>query len=487
MSDTINRIETFEPFPKNVIEQANAASRIRTASQLARRLDLRSKTIFTFGEKPDSPSSCAFSVYPNGIGWQLGIHVADISEFVPEGSPIDVEARRRLAAVSNGFVKTEMLPEKLKELCTLTVGEDRLSLSVLLDITSEGKLENISCEESVIRVAQNCVYDEVDQYGITADTSAVFALREKYAPIQKKLEALYNISAMFYSQRIANGGIDLTVFRRVYDRNAEGKIAGIRFESETDLRAMVRELCYFASQSLGELLYKKKIPAIYVGQAPVDRDTLDFLAKLVGVDGEYENDVDYMFAVAENSKASPYYEFVCNAISQNLPCNSFSDKPIDHALCISDKVVSFLSPTARYADILTQRMLKTAIAAKYDTRNLNLNKKSKEAKEASEEASRTQSYLFEVNREYRNEFTREYLENTDETEFVGFPVAKDESGAVLVIMECGLQAQVPSDDAKNVDFEFSKPYKFEITAFGTKTQPIILTPLLTSFVTGTPN
>ena len=114
MNDTVNRIETFEAFPKNVIEQANAASRIRTASQLSRRLDLRSKTIFTFGEKPDSPSSCAFSVYPNGIGWQLGIHVADVSEYVPEGSPIDVEARRRLAAVSNGFVKTEMLFPSVK-------------------------------------------------------------------------------------------------------------------------------------------------------------------------------------------------------------------------------------------------------------------------------------------------------------------------------------------------------------------------------------
>ncbi len=478
MNDTVNRIETNEAFPKNVIEQANAASRIRTANQLARRLDLRSKTIFTFGEKPDSPSSCAFSVYPNGIGWQLGIHVADISEYVPEGSPIDVEARRRLAAVSNGFVKTEMLPEKLKELCTLSVGEDRLSLSVLLDITSDGKLENISCEESVIRVAQNCVYAEVDQYGITADTSSVFALREKYAPIEKKLEALYHIAAMFYSQRIAKGGIDLTVFRSIYDRNDEGKIVGIHHESETDLRAMVREICYFASQSLGELLYKKKIPAIYVGQDPVDSETLDFLAKLVGVEGEYENNADYMFAVGEKSKASPYYEFVCNAISKNLPCTTFSDKPIDHALCVSDKVVSFLSPTARYADILTQRILKTAIDAKYDAKNLNLNKKSKEAKEASEEATRTQQYLFEVNRQYRNRFTREYLENTDEKEFYGFPVGKDESGSVLIIMARGLQAQVPSEDATGIDFEIAKPHKFTITAFATETQPIILKPIV---------
>ncbi len=477
MNGTVNRIEHNEAFPKNVIEQAYAASRIRIANHLARRLDLRSKTVFTFGDTADEQTSCAFSVYPNGIGWQLGIHVADICEFVPEGSPIDIEARRRLAAVSNGFVKTEMLPEKLKELCTLTVGEDRLALSVLLDISSDGALQDITCEESIIRVAQHCVYSEVDQYGITADTSAVFALREKYAPIEKKLEALYNIAAMFYSQRISKGGIDLTVFRRVYERNEEGKITNISYESEADLRAMVREIGYFASKSLGELLYKKKIPAIYVGQQAADRETLDLLAKLVGVNGEYGNDVEYMFAVAENSKASPYYEFVCNAISANLPCNSFSDKPIGHALCISDKVVSFLSPTARYADILTQRMIKTAINAKYDAKNLNLNRKSKEAKEASEEATRTQEYLFEVARQYRNSFTREYLENTKEDTFVGFPVAKDESGAVLVIMECGLQAQVPSEDAKNVDFETAKPYRFEITAYGTETQPIILKPI----------
>ncbi|MBR2901226.1 MAG: RNB domain-containing ribonuclease [Clostridia bacterium] len=477
MNGTVNRIEHNEAFPKNVIEQAYAASRIRIANHLARRLDLRSKTVFTFGDTADEQTSCAFSVYPNGIGWQLGIHVADICEFVPEGSPIDIEARRRLAAVSNGFVKTEMLPEKLKELCTLTVGEDRLALSVLLDISSDGALQDITCEESIIRVAQHCVYSEVDQYGITADTSAVFALREKYAPIEKKLEALYNIAAMFYSQRISKGGIDLTVFRRVYDRDENGNITDIRLESEADLRAMVREIGYFVSKSLGELLHKKKIPAIYVGQQAVDRETLDFLATLVGVDKEYSNDFEYMYAVAENSKASPYYEFVCNAISAGLPCNSFSDKPINHVLCVSDKVVSFLSPTARYADILTQRMIKTAISAKYDAKNLNLNKKRREAQQAAEEATRTQEYLFEVARQIRNASIREYLENSNESSFVGFPIYKDESGSLLIIMECGLQAQVTAEDAKDFEFEPAKPYNFEIVAFGTETQPIILKPV----------
>ena len=84
-------------FPKAVLDQATAAARIRPASFLANRLDLRGKTIFAFAETVNSPAECAYSLYRKDFGWQLGIHVADVCEYVCEGSPLDTEARKRRA------------------------------------------------------------------------------------------------------------------------------------------------------------------------------------------------------------------------------------------------------------------------------------------------------------------------------------------------------------------------------------------------------
>ena len=126
-------------FSKNATEQAAVASKIKISSYLSRRLDLRGKTILAFGSSEgEKPSQAAISVYKTENGWQLGIHVADVAEYVCEGSPLDIEARARHASLRNEYSESDMLPEGLAYgICSLRAGADRLALSVLLDIETD--------------------------------------------------------------------------------------------------------------------------------------------------------------------------------------------------------------------------------------------------------------------------------------------------------------------------------------------------------------
>ena len=96
-------------FSKKSLEQTKVASKIKPSSYLPHRLDLRGKTILTFAMSNGKSSECGLSLQKTQTGWELGIHVADVDEYVCDGSPIDSEAKKRCATISDGFTKSEML------------------------------------------------------------------------------------------------------------------------------------------------------------------------------------------------------------------------------------------------------------------------------------------------------------------------------------------------------------------------------------------
>ncbi len=473
MNRRINELIPKE-FPKSVIEQSIVASRIRTSNYMSRRLDLRSKTIFTFGETPDSAPEYAFSIVKKGNGWQLGVHVADVSEFVPEGSPIDLEAKNRLAAVENEFFFLKMLPEKLTELVALTVGKDKLALSALLDINPDGTVTSITCEESIIRVGTLCVYDEVNQLGLVSDASSVFALRDKYAPVVSQIEDFYTIAALCYGNRIANGGLDLTSFRTVYERNSDGKIVDICRKHDPDIRAVVREMNYFAAENLGKMIFEKKIPSIYLSQDAPSEEMLAFLESILKIEKTSDDASVRTHNIIENAKATSFYDFVCNSVISDMPPREFSDKPVLNAFTATDKVASCMHPITRYSDILTQRAFKTAISAKYDPKNINLKKQQNIMSESVEKANEAVKFMFDEEKCFKTLASLEYLENSGKDIFTGFPIMKTESGSVIIILEYGIEAQMPSEYAKNFDFDPAMPYLFKIVAIGTESEPTVV-------------
>lgn len=464
-------------FPKNVLEQANAAARIRTSSFLSRRADLRGKTVFAFAETPEMPTECAYSLYRNGNGWQLGIHVADVCEFVCDESPLDTEARKRKATVRNSAVYSRMLPAPIsEELCNFTKNGDKLAISVTMDLDSNGNVENITVDESVIRISGVCIYSEIDQLQTTNDSSSVMLLREKYSPFLYILGDMYELAARFCMNRVERGGLDCTYFRKVYIRNEEGKITSFVRTSEPDSRAMLREIGYFSAQCLGKYMLERNLPCIFNGREAIAKETLDYLSELVGAGDSADHSAYRAVTIAVLAKGTPYYGFVCDAIAAGIPCANFSPEPIDNFFCACDHVVSFFNPVSHYTDLLIQRTLKTAIIAG-SAGNLNLNRHKKVVSETTAEANSAERFICKARRQLADSDAIEFINNNADARFVGFPVKTNQNGEVVVMMECGLVALVPAEFAKNFDYKKARAYEFEVISTAISEGTTFLKPL----------
>ncbi len=460
-------------FPAEALRQAKAAANIRISPYLSNRLDLRGKTLLSFGEITDKHCECAVSVYrKEGGAWQLGLHVADVDEYVCEGSPLDEEAKLRCGAIRNGFGEVEMLPPTIvNDVCDLQVGKDRLAVSVFMDIGANGELENISFEESVVRIAEKCFYNEIDHLGFANDKSSIHALREKYAPYLNILLDMYELAAIFCSKRRERGGLDCTVFRRSFERGEDGKLC-FSYDQEPDSRAMVRELGYFAAEAIGKYMSERELPCIYVGQEALDVSALDFLGALVGEVDKTAPSYVRASSIADNAKGSPFYGFVCTAIRRALPCATFSDKPIFNSIGVSDHLVSFIHPVTKYSALLTLRMIKNGILASGDPKNLNLNKYRQIASAAAEKATEAEGMVCGAQKRYFIISAEEFVKNNLSALHKGFPFRIRENGDVSVMLICGLIATVQSQYVKENGLVIGEAYDFEIVDFNTE-KPLV--------------
>lgn len=454
-------------FPKSVIEQANTASRIRPSAYLSKRLDLRGKTVLSFTNSPNTPTECAISLSHSGdSAWQLGVHICDAAEYVCEGSPLDSEARKRLATIYNGLKTLNMLPESIVNgVCNLDCGTDKLALSVLLDIDSKGNVINISFEESVIRVAEKCIYSELDSLGIAKEVSSVLSLREKYSPYLNILIEMYELAAIFCNRRRERGGLDCTVITRSFGRDEQNRINSLEFIAEPDSRAMIREILYYAAQATGRYMHEKGIPCIYIGQQTIDPQAVEYLAKISDCKVD-ENDANSASAIADCAKGSPYYDFICEMLSAALPCSEFSVEPVYNTLCGCEYLVSFVRPASRYADLLSQRMIKTCIQAKSKTSNLNLTRYKQLVSDAASEANNATKYIFETRQANYASATAEYLQNCGETVFEGFALNRNENSDIDVVLLCGAKAIIPAKYADGFEFTVGVPQYFKLIGIG---------------------
>lgn len=458
-------------FPKAAMEQAATAKRIKTASLLPYRADLRGKNVFSFAYTPNNHCETAFSINKTADGWQLGIHVADVCEYVVDGSPLDVEARRRCATLDNGLYRSEMLPEAIvSDLCDLTSPGDKLALSILLDINSKGELISIDAEESVISQSKKCIYEEIQLFSETSDTSAIMALRTKYSNMREPLFAMYALAAQLLQNRLSKGAPEWFYYTREYKMDKEGNIESYSLAPEIDLHAVVREIGFFVSDCVGKKMVKEGIPCVFIGQETIEDQALNYLAALLGHKCDEKDPLKRTVHIIEEAKGSSYFNYICLCLNEGLPCASFSDKPVNNVLYGNDHVVSIFRPATSYSDLLALRTIKTYVSAG-GAHNLNLNKLKRTVAEFVKEANRAHKYAFDARHAFSTSKAQEFVASHPEESFAGFPAEILESGEAVVFLLCGCKATVSAEDAKNL--VVGKEFNFALKKYEKGQDPIV--------------
>ena len=225
------------------------------------RKDLRGKHIFTIdgADSKDFDDAVSLDILPNG-NYMLGVHIADVSHYVKEDGPLDKEALKRGTSVYLLNQVIPMLPKALSnDICSLNPYEDRLTLSVDMELTPEGTMVNHEIYESVIRSAARFVYDDVSD--LLEDGK--WQLSKKYEPFQDDLLTMHKLAVKLEGKRRERGSIDFDLDESEIRLNDKGIPVSVEIAQRRSANKMIEEFMLLANETVAEHFYWMNYPFVY--------------------------------------------------------------------------------------------------------------------------------------------------------------------------------------------------------------------------------
>lgn len=307
-------------------------------------------------------------------GYELDVHIADVSRYVSWGSSIDLEARARTCSVYLVDRVLPMLPEWLcNDLCSLRPHEDRLTVSVRMRLNAEGVICSVQAMNAVIRSAARLSYEQVDALleGKMSQDSPVMGDTTQQSALVRMLETLDEIRAKRQKIRYKRGAIDFETVETRMLLDVEGRPTGVSVRRRTRATNLIEEAMLLANESVAKMLADKDIKTAYrVHESPSPEALHAGLSVLVAI-GALETgeaarittgDSCAICGALEKSRGTGYTRVV-NAVLLRaqkraiyLPVNQ------GHYALGASAYCHFTSPIRRYSDILVHRALKSLLA-----------------------------------------------------------------------------------------------------------------------------
>lgn len=348
-------------FPPDVLEEAEGlASRARKLVHWEDRDDFRDWLTFTIDPADAKDHDDAISIETlDDDRWRVGVHIADVSHFVRERSAIDLEALHRATSVYLVDRVLPMLPEVLSgDLCSLRPGEDRLTLSVLLEMDSSGEVLSVKLASGIINSRFALSYEQAQEI-IDGDPSADNHLRDA-------LRQLRDLSVKLRVRRQARGGLDFDLPEARVIVNSAGEPTHVQRLLRLGTHRLIEEFMILVNESIAQLAKKKKLPFIYrIHEAP-DRDRFERLREFVAGFGlKLPKDGNRSPAALQKLLAAvegrPEETVVSTLTLRSMKQARYSAEWQEHFGLGSRAYTHFTSPIRRYPDLVVHRIVRAAL------------------------------------------------------------------------------------------------------------------------------
>ena len=357
-------------FDAKTLIEADKTPQSVSKKQLEGREDLREKLIFTIDgdDARDFDDAVSLDTLENG-NFLLGVHIADVTEYVKEGSALDTEAFERGTSVYLPDRVIPMLPESLSNgICSLNPKVDRLTLSCFMEIDHNGGIINNRLAKTVIRSKERMTYNNVNK--ILAGDSE---LCEKYAHLTETLDAMAHLAEILRTKRIKRGAIDFDFPECRIKVDENGEPVDIVREERGVSNRMIEEFMLAANESVAEFAYWSEIPFVYRSHEPPSFDKIKAFNALIThfgltIKGKIDEDNPIkpktLQKVLSDAEGSAGERIIASEMLRSLMKAKYTPDNLGHFGLAAKYYCHFTSPIRRYPDLCVHRILKMLLDGK---------------------------------------------------------------------------------------------------------------------------
>ncbi|WHY91157.1 ribonuclease R [Neobacillus cucumis] len=350
-------------FPEDVLQQANETPDTIDESELENRRDLRNETIVTIdgADAKDLDDAVTVTKLENG-NYKLGVHIADVSYYVKEESPIDVEAADRATSVYLVDRVIPMIPHRLSNgICSLNPKVDRLVLSCNMEISSEGQVVDHEIFQSVIKTTERMTYYDVNRILIDKDEET----RKRYEPLVPMFELMEELAAILRDKRMKRGAIDFDFKESKVLVDEEGNPTDVVLRERSVAERLIEEFMLAANETVAEHFHWMEVPFIYrIHEDPKEdklRKFFEFITNFGYIVKGTANEVHprALQEIIEEVQGKPEEMVVSTVMLRSMQQAKYDPESLGHFGLSTEFYTHFTSPIRRYPDTIVHRLIRT--------------------------------------------------------------------------------------------------------------------------------
>ncbi len=357
------KYEINDVFSDEVMDQADKLPSEVLEEEKTKRIDLTGEEIFTIDgdDTKDIDDAISYKRLPNG-NHELGVHIADVSHYVTEDSPLDKEAYERGTSVYLADRVIPMLPHKLSNgICSLNPGVERLALSCVMEIDNEGNIIKYNIFESIIKSRKQMTYKNVNK--ILEEN----IIPDGYEPYAETLIKMGDLAKILRKNKINRGYIDFEIDESKIIVDEKGKAIDVKLRERGTGEKLIEDFMIAANESVATYIHNMELPFVYRIHGEPSEDKINNFIKFVSILGykiqgtRKEITPKSMQQMLEQLKDKDEYSILSSILLRSMQKAVYDKNNIGHFGLASKCYTHFTSPIRRYPDLIVHRLLRTYI------------------------------------------------------------------------------------------------------------------------------
>ena len=400
--DILSIIKAYDlplDFPEKVKNQAERVPDAISEADMAGRLDLRMLQMVTIDGEDAKDLDDAVSLEMDGENYKLGVHIADVANYVQENSALDREALKRGTSVYLVDRVIPMLPTRLSNgICSLNAKEDRLALSCLMTVNPKGEVIDHQIAETVICVNERMTYTSVAKILEEKDPEEC----QKYETLVPMFEQMAKLSAILRESRKKRGSIDFDFPETKVILDENGKPVELKAYDRNVATKLIEDFMLLANETVAEEYFWREVPFVYRNHEAPDEEKIKSLSTFINNFGFHihvgnqevkPKEVQKLLAKIEDT---PQEAMICRLALRSMKRAGYTPENLGHFGLAAKYYTHFTSPIRRYPDLQIHRIIKDVLrgrmkeekAAHYEAILSEVTKHASETERRADEAER---------------------------------------------------------------------------------------------------